>query len=133
MSSHRVLLATFHAALARAGRGLPVDEAFLAAADEGWRQLRATFPEQTAGMALDAYEDEPPDGDLWQTVEVELDSGVPSRRIGPLAPLVEGRLKAVHAAVRTALAEYADASVRVVDLLASWMRSHSVVHVIGSG
>src|SRR5689334_22354836 len=106
MSKHKILVATFHAALAKTRKGETVDTEFLNKSDRQFRELRDKYPDEAGQAVLDPYGEEPDITDPWEEIEIELSSSRIRRIIEPLGPLVEERLRAIKDIVLNTMAAY---------------------------
>jgi hypothetical protein len=133
MTSYRILVATFHVALARIREGKSIDVQSLLSLDKRFRQLKDEYPDQASLAELDEFIDEPAIHDPWEEIEVEESSAGIRRVIGPLEVLVEKRSDAMKRIVTETILQNSGSVRRVVSVLGEWMRSHTIVHVIGAG
>ena len=133
MASHRILVATFHVALARIREGKSIDIQSLISLDKRFRQLKDEYPDQASLAELDEFIDEPAIHDPWEEIEVEESSAGIRRVIGPLEALVEKRSDAMKRIVTETILQNGGSVRRVVSVLGEWMRTHTIVHVIGAG
>ena len=133
----RILAITFLHAISKAKSnqniGIKIDEVFLREQDEKFRVLRQQYPNKIQEILLTDL-DEPPNIDPFAELEIELtDYGV--RRIleSPIDKLAQQRFAAIRSMSEASLTEYSTNVEKIISIFAKWMRTETVVHVIGAG